>query len=60
MSPVGERHQTVFAEGPGSAQLMFVGEQPGDQDWAEITAWRPWLEAELAAFVDDLRFVANL
>jgi DNA polymerase len=93
--------QTVFGEGPESAQLMFVGEQPGDQEdragkpfvgpagrlldkafaeaginrsatymtnavkhfkwqgrgkrrihqkptWAEITACRPWLEAELA------------
>jgi DNA polymerase len=24
--------QTVFGEGPGSAQVMFVGEQPGDQE----------------------------
>jgi uracil-DNA glycosylase len=93
--------QTVFGEGPDSAQVMFVGEQPGDQEdkvgkpfvgpagrlldraledagidrsttymtnavkhfkwqargkrrihqkpaWAEITACRPWLEAELA------------
>jgi len=93
--------QTVFGEGPESAQLMFVGEQPGDQEdragkpfvgpagrlldkafaeaginrsatymtnavkhfkwkgrgkrrihqkptWAEIAACRPWLEAELA------------
>jgi uracil-DNA glycosylase len=94
--------QTVFGEGPESAQVMFVGEQPGDQEdregrpfvgpagrlldralaeagidrsatymtnavkhfkwqargkrrihqkptWAEITACRPWLEAELTA-----------
>jgi DNA polymerase len=94
--------QTVFGEGPDSAILMFVGEQPGDQEdrvgkpfvgpagrlldqaleeagidrsatymtnavkhfkwqargkrrihqkptWAEVTACRPWLEAELAA-----------
>jgi len=94
--------QTVFGEGPESAGMMFVGEQPGDQEdqagkpfvgpagrlldkalaeagidrsatymtnavkhfkwqergkrrihqkptWAEITACRPWLEAELAA-----------
>jgi uracil-DNA glycosylase family protein len=94
--------QTVFGEGPVSAQLMFVGEQPGDHEdragkpfvgpagrlldkafaeagidrsatymtnvvkhfkwqgrgkrrihqkptWAEVTACRPWLEAELAA-----------
>jgi DNA polymerase len=93
--------QTVFGEGQESAPLMFVGEQPGDQEdragkpfvgpagrlldkalaeagidrsatymtnavkhfkwqargkrrihqkptWAEITACRPWLEAELA------------
>jgi DNA polymerase len=93
--------QTVFGEGPESAGVMFVGEQPGDQEdragkpfvgpagrlldkalaeagidrsatymtnavkhfkwqergkrrihqkptWAEITACRPWLEAELA------------
>jgi uracil-DNA glycosylase len=93
--------QTVFGEGPESARVMFVGEQPGDQEdragkpfvgpagrlldkalaeagidrsatymtnavkhfkwqergkrrihqkptWAEITACRPWLEAELA------------
>jgi DNA polymerase len=94
--------QTVFGEGPKSAPVMLVGEQPGDQEdragkpfvgpagrlldkalaeagidrsatyltnavkhfkwqargksrihqkptWAEITACRPWLEAELAA-----------
>jgi uracil-DNA glycosylase len=93
--------QAVFGEGPGSASVMLVGEQPGDQEdkagrpfvgpagrlldkalveagidrsatyltnavkhfkwqargkrrihqkptWAEITACRPWLEAELA------------
>lgn len=93
--------RTVFGEGPESAEVMFVGEQPGDQEdrvgkpfvgpagrlldkalaeagidrsttymtnavkhfkwqergkrrihqkpsWAEITACRPWLEAELA------------
>jgi uracil-DNA glycosylase len=93
--------QTVFGEGPKSAGVMLVGEQPGDQEdkagkpfvgpagglldkalveagldrsatyltnavkhfkwqargkrrihqkptWAEITACRPWLEAELA------------
>jgi len=93
--------QTVFGKGPESAGVMFVGEQPGDQEdragkpfvgpagrlldkalteagidrsatyltnavkhfkwqargkrrihqkptWAEITACRPWLEAELA------------
>ena len=92
--------QTVFGDGPESAGVMFVGEQPGDQEdragkpfvgpagrlldkalveagidrsaaymtnavkhfkwqargkrrihqkpaWAEITACRPWLEAEL-------------
>ena len=94
--------QTVFGEGAKGAQVMFVGEQPGDQEdragrpfvgpagrvldealvaagidrtttyvtnavkhfkwqargkrrihqkpnWAEMTACRPWLEAELAA-----------
>ena len=94
--------QTVFGEGPASAEIMFVGEQPGDQEdragrpfvgpagqlfdqalaaagidrseiyttnavkhfkwkargkrrihqkpnWSEMTACRPWLEAELAA-----------
>jgi DNA polymerase len=93
--------QTVFGEGPAGAEIMFVGEQPGDQEdrvgrpfvgpagrlfdqaleaagidrsdtymtnavkhfkwkrrgkrrihqkpnWAEMTACRPWLEAELA------------
>ena len=93
--------QTVFGEGSADAELMFVGEQPGDQEdrigrpfvgpagrlfdealeaagidrsltymtnavkhfkwkargkrrihqkpnWAEMTACRPWLEAELA------------
>jgi uracil-DNA glycosylase family protein len=93
--------QTVFGEGPESAAVMFVGEQPGDQEdragkpfvgpagqlldkalaeagidrsttymtnavkhfkwqergkrrihqkptWTEVTACRPWLEAELA------------
>jgi uracil-DNA glycosylase family protein len=93
--------QTVFGEGPESAGVMFVGEQPGDQEdqagkpfvgpagrlldkalaeagidrsttymtnavkhfkwqargkrrihqkptWAEVTACRPWLEAEVA------------
>ena len=93
--------QTVFGEGASHAEVMFVGEQPGDQEdragkpfvgpagrlldralaeaginrsvtyvtnavkhfkwqergkrrihqkptWAEITACRPWLEAELA------------
>jgi uracil-DNA glycosylase family protein len=93
--------QTVFGEGPTEAEMMFVGEQPGDQEdrlgrpfvgpagrlfdqaleaagidrsdtyltnavkhfkwkargkrrihqkpnWAELTACRPWLEAELA------------
>jgi uracil-DNA glycosylase family protein len=92
--------QTVFGEGAGDAEVMFVGEQPGDQEdqqgrpfvgpagrildkaldevgidrthvyvtnavkhfkwqprgkrrlhqkpnWAEMTACRPWLEAEL-------------
>ena len=24
--------QTVFGEGPGSASVMLVGEQPGDQE----------------------------
>jgi uracil-DNA glycosylase family protein len=94
--------QTVFGEGARDAEVMFVGEQPGDQEdragrpfvgpsgrlfdealeeagiersvtyvtnavkhfkwqargkhrihqkpnWAEMTACRPWLEAELAA-----------
>src|SRR3954467_7881594 len=94
--------QTVFGEGPATAQAMFVGEQPGDHEdlegqpfvgpagrlldealelagvdrstvyvtnavkhfkwvargkrrlpdkpnWSEISACRPWLEAELAA-----------
>ena len=94
--------QTVFGEGAAAAEIMFVGEQPGDQEdrvgrpfvgpagrlfdqaleaagidraqayttnavkhfkwkargkrrihqkpnWAEMTACRPWLEAELAA-----------
>jgi uracil-DNA glycosylase family protein len=94
--------QTVFGEGAASAEIMFVGEQPGDQEdragrpfvgpagrlfdqaleaagidrsdtyttnavkhfkwrasgkrrihqkpnWAETTACRPWLEAELEA-----------
>jgi DNA polymerase len=94
--------QTVFGEGAADADVMFVGEQPGDQEdqqgrpfvgpagrvlddaleaagidreatyvtnavkhfkwqargkrrihqkpnWAEMTACRPWLEAELAA-----------
>jgi uracil-DNA glycosylase len=93
--------QTVFGEGPAGAAVMFVGEQPGDQEdqqgrpfvgpagrlfdqaleevgidrtqvyvtnavkhfkwqprgkrrihqkpnWAEMTACKPWLEAELA------------
>jgi uracil-DNA glycosylase len=93
--------QTVFGEGPEGASVMFVGEQPGDQEdqqgqpfvgpagrlfdkaledvgidrtqvyvtnavkhfkwqprgkrrihqkpnWAELTACRPWLDAELA------------
>ena len=93
--------QTVFGEGPAGASVMFVGEQPGDQEdqqgqpfvgpagrlfdkaledvgidrtqvyvtnavkhfkwqprgkrrihqkpnWAELTACRPWLDAELA------------
>jgi DNA polymerase len=93
--------QTVFGEGPDNAEVMFVGEQPGDQEdkagrpfvgpagrlfdealeaagldrsktyvtnavkhfkwqargkrrihqkpnWTEMTACRPWLEAELA------------
>jgi uracil-DNA glycosylase len=93
--------QTVFGEGPTGADVMFVGEQPGDQEdqqgqpfvgpagrlldraledvgidrtqvyvtnavkhfkwqprgkrrihqkpnWAELTACKPWLEAELA------------
>jgi uracil-DNA glycosylase family protein len=93
--------QTVFGEGPEDAELMFVGEQPGDREdlegrpfvgpaghlfdtaledagldrsqayvtnavkhfkwtargkrrihqkpsWSEITACKPWLEAELA------------
>jgi DNA polymerase len=93
--------QTVFGEGPENAELMFVGEQPGDREdvegrpfvgpaghlfdeamedagldrsqayvtnavkhfkwtargkrrihqkpsWGEITACKPWLEAELA------------
>jgi uracil-DNA glycosylase len=93
--------QTVFGEGPGDAAVVFVGEQPGDQEdkagrpfvgppgrlfdealaaagidrsatyvtnavkhfkwqargkrrihqkpnWTEVTACRPWLEAELA------------
>jgi uracil-DNA glycosylase family protein len=92
--------QTVFGEGPPGAEIMFVGEQPGDQEdrrgrpfvgpagrlfdqaleaagidrsltyvtsavkhfkwkargkrrihqtpnWAEVTACRPWLEAEV-------------
>jgi uracil-DNA glycosylase len=99
LSQVGT--QTVFGEGARDAQVMFVGEQPGDQEdkagkpfvgpagrllddalaeagidrsltyvtnavkhfkwqargkrrihqkpnWAEMTACRPWLEAELA------------
>src|SRR5262249_12555019 len=94
--------QGVFGEGPSGAEVMFVGEQPGDQEdrsgkpfvgpagrlldramaeagldrsqayvtnvvkhfkwrahgkrrlhqkpnWAEMTACKPWLEAELAA-----------
>jgi uracil-DNA glycosylase len=94
--------QTVFGEGAGKAQVMFVGEQPGDQEdragkpfvgpagrlldealvaagidrsttyvtnavkhfkwqargkrrihqkpnWTEMSACRPWLEAEIAA-----------
>jgi DNA polymerase len=94
--------QAVFGEGPAKAEVMFVGEQPGDQEdlsgrpfvgpagklfdqamaeagierskayvtnvvkhfkweargkrrihqkpnWSEMTACRPWLEAELAA-----------
>ena len=32
--------QTVFGEGPSNAQLMFVGEQPGDQ---EDKAGRPFV-----------------
>src|SRR6202012_86487 len=32
--------QTVFGEGPLDAQLMFVGEQPGDQ---EDLAGRPFV-----------------
>ena len=51
--------QTVFGEGRAKAELMLVGEQPGDQEdlagrihqkpnAAEIAACRPWLDAELA------------
>src|SRR3954471_10633457 len=32
--------QTVFGEGPASAEAMFVGEQPGDQ---EDKAGRPFV-----------------
>jgi DNA polymerase len=28
----GPATQTVFGEGPGDARLMFIGEQPGDQE----------------------------
>ena len=28
----GPATQTVFGEGPGSARVMFIGEQPGDQE----------------------------
>lgn len=38
--------QTVFGEGPAGATVMFVGEQPGDND-REIAACRPWLEMEI-------------
>jgi len=52
--------QVVFGEGPKSARVMFVGEQPGDQEdrkrrihkksrASEVKACRPWLEAELRA-----------
>lgn len=99
--------QTVFGEGAADAEIMFVGEQPGDQEdragrpfvgpagrlfdqaleaagidrsdtyvtnavkhfkwtakgkrrihqkpnWAEMTACRPWLDAELAAVDPEL------
>jgi uracil-DNA glycosylase len=99
--------QTVFGEGPADADVVFVGEQPGDQEdlegrpfvgpagrvfaeglafagidrstvyvtnavkhfkweprgkrrihqkpnWAEMTACRPWLEAELAVLEPDV------
>jgi DNA polymerase len=36
----GPATQTVFGEGPGDARLMFVGEQPGDQ---EDLAGRPFI-----------------
>ena len=29
--------QTVFGEGPADAPLLLVGEQPGDEDVADIT-----------------------
>src|SRR5688572_11041267 len=39
--PLWERGtQTVFGEGPTDAQVMFVGEQPGD---AEDRAGRPFV-----------------
>jgi uracil-DNA glycosylase family protein len=43
--------QTVFGEGPLDAQLMFVGEQPGDQ---EDLAGRPFVGPAGAVFDDAL------
>ncbi len=56
--------QTVFGEGPKRAEIMLVGEQPGDAedfsghpfvgpagkllDHALISACRPWLDTEIA------------
>jgi uracil-DNA glycosylase len=74
--------QTVFGEGPASAEVMLVGEQPGTGriarddrssgppvvSWTGRSTRRAWIgiastsdtrDVEMAAFVDDLRVVAD-
>lgn len=57
--------QTVFGEGPVDARMMFVGEQPGDQ---EDLAGRPFVgpagqmfdKAIGAAGIDRTRFTSQM